>query len=61
MERDTNRSRHAKRLIWFYPEDQWQGGTGASDMQLYAPLCDSVHRVSNLAELTAAVDRLLAN
>lgn len=53
--------RHAKRLIWFNPEDQWQWGTGDSDMQLYAPLCDRVHRVSNLAELTAAVDRLLAN
>ena len=53
--------RHAKRLIWFTPEDTWQWGTGDSDMQLYAPLCDRVHRVSTLAELTAAVDRLLAN
>lgn len=53
--------RHAKRLIWFTPEDQWQWGTGDSDMLLYAPLCDRVHHVSTLAELTAAVDRLLAN
>jgi uncharacterized protein with von Willebrand factor type A (vWA) domain len=53
--------RHAKRLIWFTPEEQWQWGTGDSDMLLYAPLCDRVHRVSTLAELTAAVDRLLAN
>ncbi len=53
--------RHAKRLIWFTPEDTWQWGTGDSDMQLYAPICDRVHLVTNLAELTAAVDRLLAN
>ena len=53
--------RHAKRLIWINPEDKWQWGTGDSDMELYAPLCDRVHRVTNLAELTAAVDRLLAN
>ncbi|XSG75433.1 vWA domain-containing protein [Herpetosiphon llansteffanensis] len=53
--------RHAKRLIWFTPEDTYQWGTGDSDMQLYAPLCDRVHLVTNLAELTSAVDRLLAN
>lgn len=53
--------RHAKRLIWFTPEQQWQWGTGDSDMLLYAPLCDRVHHVSTLAELAAAVDRLLSN
>ncbi|HEY1013584.1 MAG TPA: VWA domain-containing protein [Herpetosiphonaceae bacterium] len=57
----TTVRRHAKRLIWFIPEDEWQWGTGDSDMLLYAPLCDRVHIVSNLAQLTSAVDRLLSN
>ena len=49
----------ARRLIWFTPEEKRQWGTGDSDMWEYAPLCDSVHVVRNLAQLSAAVDKIL--
>jgi uncharacterized protein with von Willebrand factor type A (vWA) domain len=52
--------RRARRVLWFNPELQYQWGTGDSDMLQYAPLCDAVHQVSNLSELTDAVDRLFA-
>jgi uncharacterized protein with von Willebrand factor type A (vWA) domain len=51
--------RRAKRVIWLNPEHPAQWGTGDSDMPVYLPYIYAVHRVSNLAELTAAVDRLL--
>ena len=51
--------RRAKKVIWLTPEGQRQWGSGDSDMHLYAPLCDSVHYVTNMAQLTAAVDKLL--
>lgn len=50
----------AKRLVWLNPEGPEQWGTGDSDMQRYAPHCDAVYPVGNLAQLAAAVDRLLA-
>jgi uncharacterized protein with von Willebrand factor type A (vWA) domain len=50
--------RRAKRVLWFNPEPPLQWRHGDSDMVQYAPLCYAVHRVSNLAELAAAVDRL---
>ena len=50
--------RRARRVLWFNPEHSSQWRTGDSDMLQYAPLCDAVHRVSNLAELADAVDRL---
>lgn len=53
--------RRAKRLVWFNPEYPRQWGTGDSDMLEYAPLCDAVHTVSNLAQLSAALDRLFAD
>jgi hypothetical protein len=56
MERIQRRS---KRIIWLNPEHPREWGTGDSDMPAYLPYAHSVHRVSNLAELTAAVDRLL--
>jgi hypothetical protein len=34
------------------------GRTDDSDMLQYAPVCDAVHQVSNLAELGEAVDKL---
>jgi hypothetical protein len=34
-------------------------GHGDSDMPKYLPYATAVHRVSNMAELTAAVDKLL--
>ncbi len=50
----------AKQLVWLNPEHQRQWGTGDSDMWEYAPLCDAVHVVRNLAQLSAAVDKLMA-
>jgi uncharacterized protein with von Willebrand factor type A (vWA) domain len=52
-------SRRSKRTIWLNPEPPTLWGTGDSDMFKYAAHCDAVMQVSNLAELTAAVDRLL--
>lgn len=52
--------RRARRLVWFNPEYPGQWGTGDSDMFDYVPICDSVHVVRNLAQLAAAVDRLMA-
>ncbi|MBK8432867.1 MAG: VWA domain-containing protein [Chloroflexi bacterium] len=49
----------AKRLIWFTPEHERLWGTGDSDMHLYATLCDEVYPVRNLAQLSAAVDKIL--
>lgn len=51
--------RRSRRLIWFNPENPRQWGTGDSDMLEYAPLCDQVYMVRNLAQLSAAVDRLM--
>ena len=52
-------TRRAARTIWLNPEPPhlWHGD---SDMRKYAPLCDNVLKVSNLRELAAAVDSLLA-
>jgi uncharacterized protein with von Willebrand factor type A (vWA) domain len=51
-------SRRASRTIWLNPEPPylWHGD---SDMPKYAPLCHNVLKVSNLRELTEAVDSLL--
>lgn len=50
--------RRAKRVIWFNPEHPRQWGTGDSDMLAYVPYAAAIHRVSTMAELAAAVDRL---
>lgn len=52
-------SRRAARTIWLNPEPPylWQGD---SDMPRYAEMCSSVLKVSNLRELTEAVDSLLS-
>lgn len=50
--------RRARRVLWFTPEPPRSWGTGDSDMPKYAPLCDAVHEVGNLRQLTAAVDAL---
>jgi uncharacterized protein with von Willebrand factor type A (vWA) domain len=52
--------RRARRVVWMNPEPKPLWGTGDSDIWDYVPHCDHVHQVSNLAELTAAVDRLFA-
>jgi len=53
--------RRARRIIWLNPESPWLWGTGDSDALAYLPLCDATYEVSNLAQLTEAVDRLLTN
>lgn len=52
--------RRARRLVWLNPEAEARWGTDDSDMLDYAPLCDGVYPVRNMAQLAAAVDRLLA-
>jgi len=52
--------RRAKRLIWLNPERRQQWGSGDSDMLEYEPICDEVYQVRNLAQLSGAVDELLA-
>jgi uncharacterized protein with von Willebrand factor type A (vWA) domain len=51
--------RRARRIIWLNPESPRLWGTGDSDALEYLPLCDAAYEVSNLAQLTEAVDRLL--
>jgi uncharacterized protein with von Willebrand factor type A (vWA) domain len=51
--------RRAQRIIWLNPESPRLWGTGDSDALEYLPLCDAAYEVSNLAQLTEAVDRLL--
>jgi uncharacterized protein with von Willebrand factor type A (vWA) domain len=50
--------RRARWVVWFNPEPRRVWGNGDSDMLQYAPLCHAVHQVSNLAQLTEAVDKL---
>lgn len=52
--------RRAKRLIWLNTENPYNIQDD-SDMHLYAPLCDAVYPVRNLAQLSAAVDKLLVD
>ncbi len=52
--------RRARRLIWLNPELPSQWGTGDSDMPDYVPIVDAIYSVRNLAQLSAAVDKLLA-
>lgn len=52
-------SRRCRRTIWLNPEAPALWGTGDSDMLRYAPDCDTILNASNLAELSAAVDKLL--
>lgn len=54
-------ARRARRIIWLNPEPPWMWGSGDSDMPRYAPLCDRVFQVTNLAQLAAAVDQLLTH
>ncbi len=51
--------RRARKVMWMNPEFPAQWGTGDSDMRAYAPLCNEVHQVRNLAQLTDAIDHML--
>lgn len=53
-------TRRSHRTIWLNPEPPALWGSGDSDMLLYAPGCDHILQVNNLAELTAAIDQLLS-
>lgn len=50
--------RRAKKLVWFTPEGQQLWGSGDSDLDQYAPICDEVYLVRNLSQLSNAIDRL---
>jgi len=52
-------ARRSHRTIWLNPEPPMLWATGDSDMLRYAPSCSTIHQVSTLAELTAAVNDLL--
>lgn len=52
-------TRRSRRTIWLNPELPALWGTGDSDMLKYIPGCDRILHVSNLKELTSAVDSLL--
>ncbi len=56
----TTIARRTRRMIWLNPEAPALWGTGDSDMLKYASACDLIFQVGNLAELTAAVDKLLS-
>lgn len=51
--------KRARKLIWLNPEPRKLWNQGDSDMYRYAPLCDAILQVGNMAELTDAIDRLL--
>ncbi len=52
-------ARRSRRTIWINPEAPTLWGSGDSDMLKYAPNCDVVLQAGTLAQLTAAIDRLL--
>jgi len=52
-------ARRSRRTLWLNPEMPMMWGSGDSDMLEYAPICDTILQVSTLAELAAAVDRML--
>jgi uncharacterized protein with von Willebrand factor type A (vWA) domain len=54
-------ARRSRRTIWLNPELPIMWGTGDSDMLEYAPLCDQIYQVSSLADLAAAVDKMLVD
>ena len=53
--------RRARKLIWLTPEFQREWGTDDSDMHEYAPIADAVYTVRNMAQLSAAIDKLIAD
>lgn len=50
----------ARKFIWLNPENQWQWGTGDSYAPLYARHCDLMVECRNLAQLTEAIEYLMA-
>ncbi|MCL4560345.1 MAG: VWA domain-containing protein [Chloroflexi bacterium] len=54
-------ARRSRSTIWLNPEAVPMWGTGDSDMLKYAPMCDKAFQVSNLVQLSAAIDQLFLN
>jgi uncharacterized protein with von Willebrand factor type A (vWA) domain len=52
-------ARRSRRTIWINPEAPALWSSGDSDMLQYARICDVILQASTLAQLTAAVDKLL--
>jgi uncharacterized protein len=52
-------AQRSRSTIWLNPEGAHLWGTGDSDMLKYAPYCEKIFQVSNLAQLAAAIDHLL--
>lgn len=55
--------RRARRVVWFATEERYKWGVYdpgslSSDIYKYAPMCDAMHEVTNLRQLTEAIDRL---
>ena len=53
--------RRARKLIWLCPESQREWGTDDSDMHAYATIPDAILMVRNLAQLSSAIDKLIAD
>lgn len=53
--------RRARRFVWLCPEHQREWGSGDSDMHDYAAIPDAVYVVRNMAQLSAAIDKLMAD
>jgi uncharacterized protein with von Willebrand factor type A (vWA) domain len=51
----------SRRLLWLIPEDPGLWGTGDSDIESYRPHCDGLYPVRDMTQLTAAIDRILAD
>ena len=54
-----NITQRTRTTLWINPESPALWSTGDSDMLKYAAFCDTVVQVNTLAELAAAVDKLL--
>jgi uncharacterized protein len=54
-------ARRSRRTLWLNPESPLLWGSGDSDMMDYAPVCDTILQVSTMAELAAAVDKMLVD
>jgi uncharacterized protein with von Willebrand factor type A (vWA) domain len=54
-------ARRSRQMIWINPETPTFWGQGDSDMLKYASSCDVTLHVSNLSEMTKAVDQLLTH
>jgi hypothetical protein len=52
-------TKRTRRTIWLNPEAPALWSSGDSDMLKYAPSCDVVLQANSLAQLAAAIDRLL--